>query len=433
MKTAALGGVDRTPPLDDLVRREDLERSLAPFVSDAIDGVMLFGAEGLPYAGRMESGSPMQRWEQLPPEAIAASRARAHFGFDDHVFDVRPVYASTDRVGVLVVSRSTERSQPRDERLADALGGVVSQLLQAGYATWVTSQLHLAVAESSHRALTQRNAELERAVAHLREVDELKSNFLATVSHELRTPLTSVIGFSEMLLDGLAGSLAPEQAEYVRTIMARGEELLALITQVLEMSQLEMGAVRLELAPRRLHDIVARAIEAVTLAADRAGIEISAALGGSATEGSRVPPQVLVDAEKVHRILVNLLGNAIKFSSTGASVTISAEMAPIRRPFREETLFGEEADDAVRITVRDTGVGIPEDQLGRVFEAFYQADASPTRLHGGAGLGLSIVKNLVAAHGGDVWVESRIGHGTAVHFTLPIASEAAITDGRDET
>jgi signal transduction histidine kinase len=413
------GPVDRTPPLEDLVRREDLERCLELFVADPVDGVILFSADGVPHAGRTASSSPMRRWEQLPPEAISASHARGSFGLDEHVFDVRPVYASTDRVGVLVVSRANGRIGPREERLADALSRIVSQLLQAGYATWVTSALHMAVSESSHRALTQRNAELERAVTHLREVDELKSNFLATVSHELRTPLTSVIGFSEMLLEGLAGELAPEQADYVRTIMARGEELLALITQVLEMSKLEMGAVRLDLGPHGIGDLLRRAIEAVKLSADRAGVEV---VGAEIASG----PLVLADPEKVHRILLNLLGNAIKFSSSGATVTVDASPAPIRRPFREETLFGEEIEDALRITVRDTGIGIPEDQLERIFEAFYQADASSTRSHGGAGLGLSIVKSLVVAHGGDVWVESHVGQGTAVHFTLPVATEAAV-------
>lgn len=419
MTARGTGAVDRTPPLSELVRARDLERCLEPFVVGAVDGVMLFGAEGVPYAGKIAGRSPLARWEQLPPEAVAALRGRGQFGIGDHVFDVRPSYAGTDRVGVLVLSRLAEQSDARDERMADALVGMLTQLLQAGFATWVTSELHLAASESSHRALTQRNTELERAVAHLREIDELKSNFLATVSHELRTPLTSVIGFSEMLLEGLAGDLAPEQAEYVRTIMARGEELLALISQVLEMSQLEMGAIRLDLAAHRLETIVERAVATLKLVADQAGIEIVVDVG----EGL---PRVLADAEKTQRVLLNLVGNALKFSSRGGTVKISAVQAPIRRPFREETLFGEEVDDAVRVTISDTGIGIPEDQLVRIFEAFYQADASSTREHGGAGLGLSIVKNLVSAHGGDVWAESEVGRGTQIHFTLPVASDAAL-------
>jgi signal transduction histidine kinase len=250
-------------------------------------------------------------------------------------------------------------------------------------------------------------------VQHLRELDQLKSNFLATVSHELRTPLTSVIGFSEMLLEGLAGSLNDEQAEYVRTILARGEELLELITQILEMSQLEFGALRLDLQRAALPELADRAIEAVRLHAEAAKVELINAIEGV--------PAVLVDPDKMQRVLVNLLGNAVKFSQAG-SVRITAGLAPIRRPFREETLFGEEDSDAVRVTVTDTGMGIAPEQLSKVFEAFYQVDASPTRRHGGAGLGLSIVKNLVRAHGGEVWAESQIGLGTAVHFTVPLAA-----------
>jgi signal transduction histidine kinase len=136
-------------------------------------------------------------------------------------------------------------------------------------------------------------------------------------------------------------------------------------------------------------------------------------------------PAVVADAEKIQRVLVNLLGNAIKFTPAGGHVTIEACMAPIRRPFQEETLFGEEDPDAVRITVRDTGIGMAPDQLVRVFEAFYQVDSGPTRAHGGAGLGLSIVRNLVVAHGGEVWAESEQGRGTAVSFTLPVATAAA--------
>jgi len=270
--------------------------------------------------------------------------------------------------------------------------------------------------------MSQQNAELQRAVEHLRQLDELKSNFLATVSHELRTPLTSVIGFSEMLVEGVAGELNEEQAEYVRTILSRGEELLALITHVLEMSQLEAGAVRLELHPCAVRDLVARAIEALRLVAEQADVTVVAEIGSGVA--SDLAP-VLVDPEKMHRVLLNLVGNAIKFSPKGGAVVIRAEMAPIRRPFVEETLFGEEADDAVRVTEVDRGIGIAPDQLSRVFEAFYQVDSGPTRRHGGAGLGLSIVRNIVRAHGGEAWAESTIGTGTSMHFTVPIASAQA--------
>lgn len=413
----ALGIPDRVPPLADLIRADDLGRTLQPFLTGTVGGIALFARDGTFFAGAHAERGAMASWEQLPPEAAASVRrgAASSFGIGDSVFDVRAVYAGTERVGVLVVARGAE-SGPPDAGLADALVGVVAMLLQAGYATWVTSEMHLASSQSAHAALTQRNTELERAVAHLRELDKLKSNFLATVSHELRTPLTSVIGFSEMLIEGLAGPLNEEQGEYVQTILDRGEELLTLISHVLEMSQLEVGTLRLDLSPQPLHGILARAVETLRPTAEAASVRIDVGIDGAAL------PHVLVDAEKTQRVFQNLIGNAIKFSKAGGVVTVSAAAAPIRKPFQEETLFGEEVEDAVRVTVSDAGIGIAPEQLPKIFEAFYQVDASPTREHGGAGLGLSIVQNLVQAHGGDIWVESELGVGTSIHFTVPIAT-----------
>jgi signal transduction histidine kinase len=375
--------------------------------------------DGAAHGGAALPSSPMSRWDQLPVEAqeVVRKGPTGTFGLEQHVFDVRLCYAGTDRVAVLVVSRAAGPADPRDAGLADGLFVVVSQLLQAGFATWVTSELHLAASESHYQALTQQNAELQRAVGHLRELDKLKSNFLATVSHELRTPLTSVIGFAEMLAEGLSGTLNDEQQEYVETILHRAEELMALISRVLEMSQLEVGTLKLALAPCDIAAVTRRALEAMKLAADEAQIEITANV-------AELPP-VLVDPEKIHRVLLNLIGNAIKFSKAGSKVSVDVTRAPIRRPFREETLFGEEVEDAAKISVSDAGIGIPADKIARIFEAFYQVDASSTREHGGAGLGLSIVQNLVQAHGGEVWAESEVGVGTTVSCTVPLASPDA--------
>ncbi|MEX1364415.1 MAG: HAMP domain-containing sensor histidine kinase [Nannocystaceae bacterium] len=415
--------VDRRPELTELVSATDVERCLVPFVAGAVEGVALFADDGPAFAVASRPGGPLTRWETLPAEAMAALRrgAERSFGVDVHRFDVRPLFAGADRAGVLVLARRADAGGALERRLADAVAGVLGQLLQAAFAAWVTSEMHLAASERSHAELTTQNAELQRAVAHLRQLDRLKSNFLATVSHELRTPLTSVIGFSEMLLEGMAGELSAEQREYVQTILGRGEELLSLITQLLEMSQLEGGSVRLQLRPCSVGELISRAFEAVRLSAEQARLVLQ--------PPAEVALGVIADPDKIQRVLVNLLGNAIKFTPRGGQISVSVARAPIRRPFQEETLFGEEDPDAVRITVRDTGMGIPPEQLGRIFEAFYQVDAGPTREHGGAGLGLSIVRNLVVAHGGEVWVDSAVGQGTAVHFTLPVASGDAEIDG----
>ena len=416
------GPTDRRPELKQLIRPADLNRCLRPFLEWGCDGVMLFDLAGMPHGGASVDEGPLSSWEQLPAEAQCLAGQLGRFGLGDHVFEVRPAYAGADRVGTLVCSAAAVGAQgPAAQglcRLADALAGVLGQMLQAGFATWVTSELHLAASEDSYIALQQQNTELQRAVQHLRELDKLKSNFLATVSHELRTPLTSVIGFSEMLLDGIGGTLSPEQRNYVETILSRGEELLTLISQILEMSRLEVGAIRLALQSYDAAALVNRAISGLELEAARADVTLRTEL----VLGS-LPP-VLADADKVHRVLTNLLSNAVKFTDAGGRVTVTATPAPIRRPFAEETLFGEEDANALRITVRDTGVGIAADQLERIFEAFYQVDAGPTRAHGGAGLGLSIVKNLVVAHGGDAWAESTPGEGAVLSFTLPIATEA---------
>lgn len=435
VEAATLSPVDRKPTIVELVSEADVSRCLAPFVAGGVEGLALFRDDGPAFAVTSRPGGALTRWETLPPEALAALRrgGERSFGLEGPRmpkasdpeeaakaslrFEVRPLFAGAERVAVLVLARRVEAGGALEARLADAVAGLLGQMLQTAFAAWVTSQMHLAVSERAHHDLSHQNEELQRAVEHLRQLDKLKSNFLATVSHELRTPLTSVIGFSELLLEGLAGPLSAEQREYVQTIFDRGEELLSLITQLLEMSQLEGGSVRLRLHAHPVPELLSRAVEAVRLAAEQAGVRLHAP--------PLQVPSVVADAEKIQRVLVNLLGNAIKFTPAGGHVTIEACMAPIRRPFQEETLFGEEDPDAVRITVRDTGIGMAPDQLGRVFEAFYQVDSGPTRAHGGAGLGLSIVRNLVVAHGGEVWAESEPGRGTAVSFTLPVATAAA--------
>jgi signal transduction histidine kinase len=424
VEAMALGAADRKPAIAELVSEADVSRCLAPFVVGGVEGLALFRDDGPAFAVASRPGGMLTRWETLPAEALAALRrgGERSFGLEaaeeqSYRFDVRPLFAGAERVAVLVLARRTDAGGAIEARLCDAVAGLLGQLLQTAFAAWITSQMHLAVSERAHHELSHQNAELQRAVEHLRQLDKLKSNFLATVSHELRTPLTSVIGFSELLLEGLAGPLLEEQREYVQTIHGRGEELLSLITQLLEMSQLEGGSVRLSLHAHPVPELLARALAAVRLSAEQAGIHLH-------EPAVHVPP-VIADAETIQRVIVNLLGNAIKFTPAGGHVTIEACMAPIRRPFQEETLFGEEDPDAVRITVRDTGIGMAPDQLGRVFEAFYQVDSGPTRAHGGAGLGLSIVRNLVVAHGGEVWAESEPGRGTAVCFTLPVASAAA--------
>lgn len=413
---------DRVPTLDKLIRAEDLKRCFRPFAGAGLRAMMVFDVDGGLFTG-VTAASPSEGWEQLPPEALLAEReGTARFFVGDEGFRRYSLYAGAERVGTLIFGRRHETETEVADMLVEGIVQMVGTLLQSGFATWVTSELHRAASEESYRALEVQNLELSRAVAHLRELDQMKSNFLATVSHELRTPLTSVIGFTDMLLKEIAGPLNEEQRDYAATILERGEDLYALITQILDLSRIEVGELPLDIELLEIGAVVERAVRSVTLLAERAQIELR-------VETSPVR-RVRGDAVRLHQVLVNLLSNAIKFQGAPGVIQVQVSEAPRQRPCAE-SFFGIEADDAVRITVCDEGPGLTQEQCIRVFDAFYQVDASSTRSHGGAGLGLSIVSKLVHAHGGDVWAESELGRGASFSFTVPLADAAKGSSSAD--
>jgi signal transduction histidine kinase len=285
----------------------------------------------------------------------------------------------------------------------------IDVVCHSGYKALLTSNMHLEAITSSYdalqeknRQLEEKNRQLEETNDRLRELDKLKSNFLATVSHELRTPLTSVIGYSEMLLEGLAGPLREEQREYVGTIMEKGESLLHLISGILDISKIEKGVqeiVRQRVRPKAL---VESAVSTVRPQAQKKDLqlEIDAPAG---------LPDINVDVYKVRQVLINLLGNAVKFTGKGGLIVVRARPAG---PFGP-------SPESVRFEVADDGIGIPEDKLDRIFDVFFQVDNTSTREYGGTGLGLAIVKNFVESHGGEVSVVSRLNEGSTFSFTLP--------------
>jgi len=249
------------------------------------------------------------------------------------------------------------------------------------------------------RALTQINAELRR-------LDELKSEFLAMVSHELRTPLTSIVGYSRLLLRQAHGSLTPKQVEHQEAIFRGAQRLSDLINDLLDVSRLEAG--RIELAPRlvNLSQVVEQVGSIVAVAAQARRIHVRSVLPDD------LPP-VQADASRLQQILVNLVGNAVKFSPAGGEVRL---------------LAGRHRDQ-VWVAVEDDGVGIAKDELARIWDPFYQVEAPLRRRHGGSGLGLGIVRRLVELHGGVARAESEgEGRGSRFSFTLPIATLPAASE-----
>ena len=286
---------------------------------------------------------------------------------------------------------------------------VMGTLVAAGQKTYLTSQLHIEATLDTNRELEIQNARLEQLNAKLRELDRLKSNFLATVSHELRTPLTSVIGYSEMLAEGLAGPLNAEQSDYVRTIVEKGESLLKLISSLLDISQIEAGKVRLAFEPLQVGELIASAVSSVAPQAQKKGVQLQV----------RMPPRAmepaLADHDKLRQVFVNLLANAVKFTPQGGRVSVVLS---------EPGMQPELGAPGYRVIIEDSGVGIPQEQFDRIFQSFYQVDNSSTREFGGTGIGLAIVKSFVEGHGGSVRVSSEVGRGARFTAVLPMRPPA---------
>jgi signal transduction histidine kinase len=300
-------------------------------------------------------------------------------------------------------------------RIARHLKNTLELIIFSSHKAYVTSKLHLYSVREGYRALEEKTARLEQANAKLKELDRLKSNFLGTVSHELRTPLTSIIGYSEMLAEGIAGPLSEEQAEFVKTIHGKGEQLLGLIMGLLDLSKLDSGTMSLRQASIRLGPTLQEVISTVTPAALKKQVEL-------VLQKDDKPCEIIGDAERLRQVFVNLVDNAVKFTPKGGKVVVKMRVidAPASGDDEGAVLLAP-LRTMLEVTVADTGIGIPSSERARVFDAFYQVDSSSTREYGGTGLGLSIVKRIVDAHGGTVEVRSNEPARTIFVVTLPSA------------
>src|SRR3972149_7299627 len=255
---------------------------------------------------------------------------------------------------------------------------------------------------------TQFIEELERDRVELKELDILKSAFLANVSHELRTPMNTIIGYAELLVDRVDGPLNEEQERSLKKVITNARHLLKLINDVLDVSKMESGKVGLEVKELDLRWLIDSIIPMFEPLINQKGISLSV----KTDEGL---PIIYGDEERIKQILINLLSNAVKFTHKG-EITISARLSDSGIKPGEPAIFEE-------VCIEDTGIGIKEEDLGRIFDKFVQVDPSTVRQYEGTGLGLSIVRGLVLLHKGKIWVESKYGEGSRFCFTLPIKKE----------
>lgn len=340
---------------------------------------------------RMENGMPTGRVEVVAPRAsrlMLTRSLRLVFGaqalatlifalltwvFVERRF-LRRIESLTRQVGRLETD-----AEARATLAAEQGGDEVSQLGRA------TGEMAEKLAQSREAA--------ERAM-------RAKGDFLAAMSHEIRTPLNGVIGYIGLLRET---ALSRQQEEHVRVIESSGETLLGVINEILDFSKIEAGQVELESIPTDVGGIT-REVMALFLPKLR-----GKALEGEVRVGARVPARLMADPLRYRQVLTNLVANAVKFTASGG-VRVGVE--PL------------EGSSGVRVTVRDTGIGMTPEQLAVLFQPFTQADSSTTRRYGGTGLGLAISRRLVRAWGGELTVSSEVGHGSCFVFTLPAAVAA---------
>jgi signal transduction histidine kinase len=245
--------------------------------------------------------------------------------------------------------------------------------------------------------------ELQKRAAELQELDRLKSSFLANMSHELRTPLNSILGFSDVILEGIDGPLTEYMENDLKLIQKNGMHLLHLINDVLDMAKIESGRMNLHPERFRVHDVLDEAVSITsTLASEK---NLALFIESDSDENL----EIHADVTRLRQVIINLTNNSIKFTDQG------------KISLRVDKLD----NDKVLIKIKDTGIGIPTDKLEAVFQEFSQVDTSTTRKAGGTGLGLPISRRLVEMHGGRMWAESTgvDGEGSCFYVELPIEAQ----------
>ena len=239
-----------------------------------------------------------------------------------------------------------------------------------------------------------------RMAEKLKEADRLKQNLVSYITHELKTPLTSLTEAAHLLRDNVAGPITEKQSKLLMIIEADARQLLRLINDLLDLSRMKAGMLKLQIEPWDLHGLAKEAVTSLNPVALHKGLQLKLVV-------KHDPGPLLLDGNRIYQVFTNLISNALKFTPAGGEVTVFVSIA-------------EGSMDEIQVSVADTGIGIAKEDQQRIFDRFYQLETLPSGKGQGFGLGLSIARHIVKAHGGRIWLESELQRGSTFFFTLPI-------------
>ncbi|TRZ49130.1 hypothetical protein D4Q80_02580 [bacterium] len=314
--------------------------------------------------------------------------------FEVDSFVISPILPKEGNKGIFFVGTQNPEIllTEGDEELIAILANQIGQALENARLfekTWRAQQ-------DLERKVEQRTHELSQALEEVKRMSRRKTDFVSSVTHELRTPLTSIKGYASILLTGKLGNLPKEASERIEKMNRHSDELAQLVNELLDISRIESGKVAMKQEPQDLNNIAEKVVDLLAVQLKDKQIETSINIP---TEES----VVFVDHNQIERVLINLIGNAIKFTPPKGKISIAAQ----------------KADKMVRVDIADTGCGIPQEALEAVFEEFYRVDNPINQEARGTGLGLALVKHIIEAHKGRIWVTSKVGRGSTFSFTLP--------------